>query len=51
VIDRSYLLNETGEAIKYLGEGQARGKLAIRIGETQETPSGVQTKKPLSIAA
>jgi NADPH:quinone reductase-like Zn-dependent oxidoreductase len=51
VIDRSYPLNETGEAIKYLGEGQARGKLAIRIGETQEAPSGVQAKRPISVAA
>jgi NADPH:quinone reductase-like Zn-dependent oxidoreductase len=51
VIDRSYPLSETGEAMKYLGEGRARGKLAIRIGETQEIPSDVQAKKPLSIAA
>jgi NADPH:quinone reductase-like Zn-dependent oxidoreductase len=51
VIDRSYPLGETSEAMKYLGEGQARGKLVIKIGETQETPSGVQTKEPLSITA
>jgi NADPH:quinone reductase-like Zn-dependent oxidoreductase len=51
VIDRSYPLNETSEAMKYLGEGQARGKLVIKIGDTQETPSEVLAKKPLSIAA
>jgi NADPH:quinone reductase-like Zn-dependent oxidoreductase len=51
VIDRSYPLNQTGEAMKYLGEGQARGKLVIKIGEIQEPPAGVQAKKPLSIAA
>jgi NADPH:quinone reductase-like Zn-dependent oxidoreductase len=51
VIDKSYPLSETGEAMKHLGEGQARGKLAIRIGETQETPSAVPAKEPLSIAA
>ncbi len=51
VIDRSYQLDQTGEAMKYLGEGKARGKLAIRIGEPQETLSGVQTKKPITIPA
>jgi NADPH:quinone reductase-like Zn-dependent oxidoreductase len=51
VIDRTYALSETGEAMKYLGEGRASGKLAIRIGEAPETPSGVQAKKPISIAA
>ncbi len=51
VIDRSYSLNQTGEAMKYLGEGHARGKLVIKIGPTQEIPSGVQAKEPLSIPA
>jgi NADPH:quinone reductase-like Zn-dependent oxidoreductase len=51
VIDKSYPLSMTGEAMKRLGEGQVRGKLAIRIGEAVETPSEVRVKKPLSIAA
>lgn len=51
VIDRSYTLSATAEAMNYLGQGQARGKLVIKIGETPETPSEAQSKKPLSIAA
>ncbi len=35
VIDRSYSLNETSEAVKYLGEGQARGKLVINVAGTE----------------
>lgn len=32
VIDRTYLLNETPEALRYLGTGQVRGKLVIKVG-------------------
>jgi NADPH:quinone reductase-like Zn-dependent oxidoreductase len=31
VIDRRYPLGETGEAVRYLGEGNARGKVVIHI--------------------
>ena len=32
VIDRRYTLSEAAEALRYLGEGHARGKVVIRIG-------------------
>ncbi len=32
VIDRRYTLSETAEALRYLGEGYARGKVVIRMG-------------------
>jgi len=32
VIDRSYPLSETAEAIRYLEEGHAQGKVVITIG-------------------
>lgn len=32
VIDRRYRLDEVGEAIEYLGEGHARGKIVITVG-------------------
>ena len=32
VIDRRYLLSEVPDAIRYLHEGRARGKLVIRVG-------------------
>jgi NADPH:quinone reductase-like Zn-dependent oxidoreductase len=31
VIDRSYQLSETAEAIEYVGEGHARGKVVITV--------------------
>ena len=31
VIDRCYPLNETAEAIRYLEEGHARGKVIIKV--------------------
>jgi NADPH:quinone reductase-like Zn-dependent oxidoreductase len=31
VIDRTYPLNETAEAIRYLGEGHARGKVVVTV--------------------
>ena len=34
IIDRRYPLNEAPEAIRYLGEGQARGKVIITIAST-----------------
>src|SRR5438128_324624 len=36
VIDRRYRLSETPQAIKYLGEGKARGKIVISIAEDEE---------------
>ncbi len=33
VIDRRYPLSETAEAIRYLGEGHARGKVVITVGQ------------------
>jgi NADPH:quinone reductase-like Zn-dependent oxidoreductase len=33
VIDRSYPLSEAREALRYLGEGHARGKIVITMGE------------------
>ena len=31
VIDRRYKLTEVGEALRYLGEGHAKGKLVITL--------------------
>ena len=31
VIDRRYPLSETGEALRYLGEGHAKGKIVISM--------------------
>jgi NADPH:quinone reductase-like Zn-dependent oxidoreductase len=31
VIDRRYTLNEVPEALRYLGEGHARGKVVITV--------------------
>jgi NADPH:quinone reductase-like Zn-dependent oxidoreductase len=36
VIDRRYKLSETAEAIRYLGEGKARGKIIITVADNQE---------------
>ena len=33
VIDRRYPLSETAEAIRYLEEGHARGKVVITVGQ------------------
>jgi len=39
VIDRRYRLDEVGEAMQYLGEGHARGKIVITVGsEMKNTP-------------
>lgn len=35
VIDRCYPLDEVAEALRYFGEGHARGKVVIRVGEHQ----------------
>ncbi|TMI24291.1 zinc-binding dehydrogenase, partial [Candidatus Bathyarchaeota archaeon] len=32
IIDRRYSLDEIGEAMQYLGEGHARGKIVITVG-------------------
>ncbi|MGA3246504.1 MAG: NAD(P)-dependent alcohol dehydrogenase [Bacteroidota bacterium] len=37
VIDRCYTLNEVPEAIRYLEEGHARGKVVITVGHKNET--------------
>jgi NADPH:quinone reductase-like Zn-dependent oxidoreductase len=37
VIDRCYTLDETPEAIQYLGKGHARGKVVITLGHTSKT--------------
>jgi NADPH:quinone reductase-like Zn-dependent oxidoreductase len=51
VIDRGFTLGETSEAMRRLKEGNARGKIIITMEINNETESGVQSKKPLSIAA
>ena len=33
VIDRCYPLNETAEALRYLGEGHAKGKVVITVAQ------------------
>lgn len=35
VIDRSYPLSETADALRYLGEGHAKGKVIITVAQTQ----------------
>jgi NADPH:quinone reductase-like Zn-dependent oxidoreductase len=40
VIDRRYQLSETPQAIKYLGEGKARGKIIITITHDQQPSRG-----------
>jgi len=37
VIDRSYPLSETAEALRYLGEGHARGKVVISVDQNNKT--------------
>ena len=44
VIDRRYRLSETPQAIKYLGEGKARGKIVITIANDQQ-PSRAPSRK------
>ena len=34
VIDKRYPLSETAEALRYLGEGHARGKVVITVGSS-----------------
>jgi NADPH:quinone reductase-like Zn-dependent oxidoreductase len=36
VIDRRYPLSEAAEALRYIGEGHARGKIVIRMGENNK---------------
>lgn len=40
VIDRRYPLSQVGEALRYLGEGHARGKIAITFGPGDASSSG-----------
>jgi NADPH:quinone reductase-like Zn-dependent oxidoreductase len=42
VIDRQYSMNETAEALRYLEDGHARGKVVITIDE----PSSNSTPAP-----
>lgn len=37
VIDRQYLFSEVAEAIRYYGEGHARGKVVITLANTNKT--------------
>ena len=37
VIDKRYSLSEASEAIRYLEEGHARGKLVITLGSNDKT--------------
>jgi len=37
VIDRNYLLSETAEAIRYLEEGHAQGKVVISVEHNDKT--------------
>jgi NADPH:quinone reductase-like Zn-dependent oxidoreductase len=37
VIDRHYPLSETAEALRYLGEGHARGKIVITVEHSSKT--------------
>ena len=37
VIDRHYPLSETAEALRYLGEGHARGKIVITVEHSSTT--------------
>jgi NADPH:quinone reductase-like Zn-dependent oxidoreductase len=32
VVERRYELSETGDALRYMGEGHARGKVVITVG-------------------
>ena len=45
VIDRRYQLSETPQAIKYLGEGKARGKIVITIADDQQPSRGPSRKE------
>ena len=45
VIDRLYQLSETPQAIKYLGEGKARGKIVIIIADDQQQSRGPSRKE------
>lgn len=37
VIDKRYSLNETAEALRYLGEGHAKGKVVITVAQNNQT--------------
>jgi len=37
VIDKCYLLSEAAEALRYLGEGHARGKVVITVEHNNKT--------------
>jgi len=37
VIDRRYTLDEAAEALRYLGEGHARGKVVITVEHSSKT--------------
>jgi NADPH:quinone reductase-like Zn-dependent oxidoreductase len=40
VIDRRYLLGEVPEAIRYLEEGHARGKVVITVRDAEDSAGG-----------
>src|SRR6266540_39910 len=39
-IDKRYLLSEVPEALRYLGEGHAKGKIVITVGQNNKSASG-----------
>src|SRR5205814_9260568 len=45
VTDRRNQLSETPQAIKYLGEGKARGKIVISIADDQQSSRGPSRKE------
>jgi NADPH:quinone reductase-like Zn-dependent oxidoreductase len=36
VIDRRYPLHQTADALRYLGEGHARGKIVIDVADSEQ---------------
>ena len=46
VIDRTYTLSQTAEAIRYLEQGHARGKVVINLERTDEAaPVSVKSRR------
>lgn len=37
VIDRTYTLDKTAEALRYIGEGHAQGKIVIMVTDAQQS--------------
>ena len=45
VIDRRYTLSEVAEAIRYIGEGHAQGKVVINVADCERHPPSVRLSK------